>query len=291
MTPLTGYEQLQVNAIAGWKAEPPALILEGMDAAARPIVKLAERFIPEQAVKDAIKIAYQDSEILAHREEVAKRAQVTDVHDLRYADLTTCDRLADEFVRSSASKAAVRGSMMPAGALVGMEMSIMYALKAVHTIGFCYGFTPEDRREMAFAMHTLMVASAGSLREKQRAIVNLHSLEDVFVEELVEDFIEEEMTTFIERAIEEMAGSTIPLVGLALAGATNFAMTSLTAKVAKRVFQERWLRDNQKVKTIAPDPKVARTRGAAGGSACVAAASSRPEVTLPRLQLPGLSIF
>ena len=242
MTPLSPYEQRQVNQIAGWKAEPPALIVEAMDAVTHPIARLAERYIPEQAVRDAIKIAYKDSEILTHPAEVVQRAQVASLRELRHGDLAQCDKLAEHFAGVSARKSAVRGSSLTAGPVLSMEIAIMYALKTVHMIGCCYGFTPQQPREKQYVLQTLLVASAGSMKEKAEAILNLRSLEDVLLEEIVEDVIEEEADAIIQQVVEEMAGSSVPLVGLAVGGVTNAAVTYHTAQVAKRLFQERWLR-------------------------------------------------
>src|SRR5262245_26825627 len=96
---VTAYEQQQVREISGWKAEAPALVVEALGLATRPLVRLAKRFIPKQSVKDAITIAYKNAEILAHREEVAKRAGVSDIHELQKANLKLCDDLAEHFTR------------------------------------------------------------------------------------------------------------------------------------------------------------------------------------------------
>ena len=272
MTQLTPYEERQVHEIAGWKAEPPALAIEAMDALAHPLVKLAERFVPQQAVRDAITIAYQNSEILAHQSDVVKYAQVANIHELKRGDLAKCDRLAKHFALTASRNAVVRGAAMKSGPVLSAELSMMYALKAVHTIGYCYGFGLHVARERQYALQTLLVASAASMQAKQQAIVNLRALEDELVEEILEDFIEEQFDAIVQQAVEEAAGNSIPMIGLAVGGLTNGAVTYHTALVATRVFQERWLRANGKIRTIAPDPRFARSRLQRAGrviSACV----------------------
>ena len=260
MLPLTPYEQQQVREIAGWKAEPPALAVEAMDAVTHPLVRLAERFIPQKAVRDAIELAYRDAEILAHRESVAERAQVADVRELQRADLARCDKLAEEFARISARNAMIRGASATAGPVLSMELAIMYALKTVHTIGFCYGFTPEDPGERAYALGILQMASAGNMQEKQQANSSLNSVKDVLVEELVEEVIESATESVAQQAMEQVAEGSIPFLGVAVQGVTNAATTYFTGYVAKRAFQERWLRANGKVDRIAADPQFARSR-------------------------------
>ena len=260
MVPLTPYEQQQVREIAGWKAEPPGLVVESMDAVTHPLVRLAERFIPKQAVRDAIELAYRDAEILAHRESVAERAQVADVRELQRAELARCDRLADDFAKISARNALIRGASATAGPVLSMELAILYALKTVHTIGFCYGFTPEDPGDRAYALGILQMASAGNMREKQQANSSLNAVEDVLVEELVEEVIESATESVAQQAMEQVAESSIPFVGVAVQGVTSAATTYFTGYVAKRAFQERWLRANGKVDRIAADPQFARSR-------------------------------
>lgn len=260
MKPLSEYERSQVDAIAGWKAEPPALLVEVIDAVTHPVAKLAERFIPLQLVKDAIKIAYQNAETLAHREAVAEAAGVKDVRELRHADLATCDRLAEKFARDAAQKAAVRSAAVSAGPVLAMEISTMYCLKTAHMVGYCYGYTPEDPREKFYVMQILLAAAAGSLSEKQKALVDLHSIEDELVEDIVENVIEGQVEEMVDRAVEDAAGRAIPLIGYVTQSLTNAMIAYHTGEVAKKLFQERWLRAQGKVSRIEPNPALARTR-------------------------------
>jgi hypothetical protein len=272
MSALTTYEEQQIHEIAGWKAEAPALLLRTLDAISHPFVKIAEKYVPEQLIKDAIKVAYTDAETLSHQIDVAKRAHVSDVHELRQAELSKCDRLAERFARIAAARSAVRGAAMTAGPVLGMELSIMFALKTVHTIAFCYGFTPHDPKEKQYVLQTLLVASAGSLAEKQQAVINLRNLVDVMLDELAEDFVTDETEAMVDMAVEEFAGNSMPLIGLAFGAVTNATVTYRTAEIAKRVFQERWLRQNGKVESIAADPHFARNtwqRTESVFSACV----------------------
>ncbi len=272
LVPLTPYERKQVNEIAGWKAEAPSLIDEVLDTISHPLVKLVERFVPQQTLKDAIMLAYKGSEVLSHRKDIVARAGVADVSELRSGDLARCDRLADEFARLSSTKAVVQGSAIGAGPVLSMEVSVLYALKTVHTIGFCYGYTPSDARGPEFALRTLLVANAGSLKEKQDAMVKLNAIEDVIVEELAKNIMQNELTMLVDRAVEMAAGLSVPFVGMLAQIVTSAAAAYYTAQVAKRVFQERWLRANGKVTRIAPDPRYARSqlqRAMRFASACV----------------------
>src|SRR6478752_7784414 len=194
MKSLTPYDQQQVHQIAGWKAEPPYLVVEMLDVATHPLVLFAKQFVPTNAVRDAIEVAYQASGILAHRDDILKRAEVTDIKELKRADLALCDTLADQFARKAGEGAMLRGAAISSaggvGAVLGMEIMVTFALKTIHTVGFCYGYCPDDPREKDYALGILLTAVAGSMQEKQKAMSQLDSLEEFMLGEVVENVAE-----------------------------------------------------------------------------------------------------
>jgi len=281
MIPLTTYEQQQVNLIAGWKAEPPFLLVEALEIVTHPIVMFAKHFVPDNAVRDAIECAYQASGVLAHRDDITKRAGVGDLRELRSADLARCDHLADEFAKIAGEGAMLRGAVLStaggAGAVVGMEVMVTFALKTIHTVGFCYGYCPEDPREKDFALNILLTAAAGNMEEKEKAIADVQSLGEYMVGEVVENVVEtsteelakeaiEQVSTtaaedfLAERVLESGALRSIPLLGVLLGSISDAAVAEYVGYVAKRAFQERYLRERGKVVVIAADRRYARSR-------------------------------
>src|SRR5262245_61458101 len=280
MSPLTPYEQAQLQEIAGWKAEPPLLMVRLLEAATHPIVQLAKQFVPNGAIHDAVEAAYQASGVIAHREQVAKQAGVSDVRVLSQGPLDRCDRLADRFAKIAGEGAMLRGAAISsaggAGAVLGLEVMVTFALKAIHTIGYCYGYCPEDPREKQYALGILLAAAAGSVSEKQKAMADLNSLHEFIVGELVEDVVHTSAEKLAEEAVEQVSKSAaedflaervlesgalraIPLLGVLLGAISDAAVAEFIGHVAKRSFQERWLRASGKVLTIAPDPACARS--------------------------------
>lgn len=280
MTTLTTYEQQQVRKIAGWKAEPPALVTEVLDVLAHPLVALAEKLIPEQVLRDAVRTSYDASEAFAHHDEVLERAGVKDLAELRSKDLTFCDGLAAEFARKAGGGAMVRSAALAstggASVLINVPLMMTYSLKTVHTIGFCYGFSTQEPREREYALGILHLASAASVREKQEALGNLREAEEDLLADAIEDLAEEAIETAVESAVEDAAQDAaeeaiseqligagalrvMPIVGIAFGAATDAAMTGHVANVAILSFQERWLRTNRQLAAIPPDPLLARS--------------------------------
>ena len=225
-----------------------------------PLVKLAEKALPKNTVAEAIDDAYISSEVSTHREKVLQRAGVGELHDLRKADLAFCDKLADEFAKSAEQRAMLAGAGTGGGnllsALIVVKALMNYCLKTIHTIGYCYGFGTEEPHERDYVLGIMLIASAGTLKEKQHAIITLGKVEDAILEEAFEELIEDAMA---EQILESGGLSSIPAIGI-LAGAMQFAtMTQHVARIAKFSFQERWLRVNGKLPDrILPDRRLAR---------------------------------
>ncbi|MFN0051644.1 MAG: EcsC family protein [Planctomycetales bacterium] len=261
MPTLTAYEQQQVRRIAGWKAEPPSYISGLLDKLTHPLVKLAEKALPENTVAEAISDAYASSEVSTHREKVLLRAGVSDLHELRRVDLAVCDRLADEFAKLAEEKAMAAGAGTGGGnllsAMIVVRSLLGYCLKTIHTVGYCYGFGTEEPHERDYVLGVMLISSAGTLKEKQNAIVTVGNVEEMILEEAFEELIEDAIA---EQILSSGGLTAFPAVGI-LAGALQFAtMTQHVARIAKFTFQERWLRANGRLETrIAPDREYARS--------------------------------
>ncbi len=260
MKSLTLYEIEQVRRIAGWKAEPPSYVSGALERLTHPLVKLAEKALPPKIVSETIQDAYASSEVSSHRETVLQKAGVSELHDLRKSNLETCDRLADYFAHLAEEKALLKGAGSGGGNLLSAVLVVKalmnYCLQTIHTIGYCYGFGTEEPHEREYVLGIMLVASAGTLEEKQNSVASVGNVTDLIVEEAFEEMIEDAVT---EQIIEAGGLRTIPAIGM-LAGAMQFAaMTQHVAQIAKATFQERWLRVNGKLQgRIKPDKRQAR---------------------------------
>jgi len=95
----------------------------------------------------------------------------------------------------------------------------------------------------------LITATSGTLETRHQRLEQLKQLEKLLVEEAREDILTEEALSLLFQLeiFEEVPG-----LG-ALSGALlNLALIARVDHTARRVFQERWLRDNGKIRTIVP---------------------------------------
>src|SRR5262249_22414443 len=140
------------------------------------------------------------------------------------------------------------------GPTLGMEVIVIFALKTIHTVGFCYGFCPEDPGEKDFALKILLAAAAGSMDEKRQAISEMRASDESIVDEVAKGL----NTRLLDIVAEKVIDQASPLLGILVGAVSDMAVVAYVRRIAKRAFQERWLRVNGKVQSVAPDPRFAR---------------------------------
>ncbi|MSR56384.1 MAG: hypothetical protein EXS05_01765 [Planctomycetaceae bacterium] len=260
MPPLTAYEVEQVHRIAGWKAEPPSYIGRAIEKLSQPVVRLAEKLLPKNAVRDAVQDTYAASEVSAHQEKVLERAGAVDLRELRRGELDRCDQLAEYFAIAAEKRAMFWGASMggtnPLGALISVKAVMGYCLQAVHTIGYCYGFGTTEPHERNYVLGIMLIASAGTLEEKQHAIVTLGKIEDMIFEETFEELVQDAIA---EQILTSTGLSSIPILGMIAGAAESARLTQQVVQISRFTFQERWLRSNHNHTRIPPDRAYARS--------------------------------
>jgi hypothetical protein len=95
----------------------------------------------------------------------------------------------------------------------------------------------------------LITAISGSLETRRQRLGQIRELEDLLLEETQEEILAEEALTFLFQ-LEEF--EEVPGVGAISGGLLNLAFMHRVDVTARRIFQERWLRDNGKTGEIAP---------------------------------------
>ena len=250
---LTAYEAEQVRQIAAWKSEPPNPLSELWRLITMPGTKLVERLTPDTVVRAAIEKSYDVTELLAGVEDIKRRAGVTDLRELREKPLEECDRLAQQVGMAAQAMAVAEGAATGAGGvlttLLDVPLLFILGLRTIIKIGHCYGYPFEHRKGRHFALGVLVTAISGSLEVRRQRISRLRELEDLLLEETQEDIVAEELLSILFQLeiFEEVPG--LGIISGALLNATFLHRMDVTAR---RVFQERWLRDNDKVTVIEP---------------------------------------
>jgi hypothetical protein len=270
---LTPYEAEQVQQIALWKSLPPNPFSELFRKITLPSAWLIEQLIPDSFVRAAIEKGYNLARKLDFLEEVKREAGVADVTELRWRPLQVCDRLASRVISRSQIISTIEGGLTGSGGmlttLLDLPLLFVLSLRTIRKIGHFYGYTLDKPNDERFVLGVLLVATSGSLEVRRRRLEQLRQVEEMLLEEGQEEILAEEVTSFL---FQLEIFEDVPGVG-ALSGALlNWAFIRRVDVSARRVFQERWLRDNGKVKGIEPAdtyPRALATgwRGAASRAA------------------------
>jgi hypothetical protein len=249
---LTEYEKEQIERIAAWKSEPPNIVAESWNLLVLQATKLVTKFVPEAAVRLAIESSYTAAEKLAGRQNVAHRAGVGDITELRGKPLEECDRLAGQVAMTARALAVAEGAVTGVGGVVttAIDVPLLFAsaLRTILRIGYCYGYPADAATDRYFNLGILTIATAGSLATRLERLDQLKDLEEILIEETQVDLIRSELLSFLFQleVFEEVPG-----IGVISGALLNLNFMHQVDVTARKVFQERWLKDNGKITDIA----------------------------------------
>jgi EcsC protein family len=257
---LTAYESAQVSQIAGWKSKPPNPFFKMIRKITMPGAKVIDRILPDEMVRVAIDKAYQLAVKLAGKEDIKKRAGVGDLTDLRKKPLEDCDRMAFQVGVFSQVLATAEGAATGAGGmlttLLDIPLMFVLSLRTILKIGHCFGYPLDQHKDERFVLGVLIAATSGTLAARRLRLDQLHALEDMIIEESQEEILADEVFAIL---FQLQVFESVPGLGTISGAALNLAFMRSVDNVARRVFQERWLRENGRVRSIiAPAPAASR---------------------------------
>jgi hypothetical protein len=258
-TQLTSYEADQVAEIAAWKSEPPNPISELWQRMMLAGANVVEKLIPDRLVSVAIEESYDVAAMLAGQEDIRRQAGVRDLADLRDRPLEECNRLAKRVGRNALVLGTAEGAATGAGGvlttLIDVPLLFALSLRTILRIGHCYGYSLDDRKSRNYVLGVMVAALSASLEARRHRIHRLREVEDLLIEETEEQILAQEVTSLLFQLefFEELPG-----IGAVSGGLLNLAFLHRVDVTSRRVFQERWLRDNGKLEVIAPAQAHAR---------------------------------
>ena len=166
---------------------------------------------------------------------------------LRLKPLEECDALAKQVGTAAQAMATAAGAATGAGGplatLADVPLLFTMALRTILKIGHCYGYPLDQRRDRPFVVGILITAISGSLETRRQRLGQIRELEDLLLEETQEEILAEEALTFLFQ-LEEF--EEVPGVGAISGTLLNLAFMHRIDVTARRIFQERWLRDSGK---------------------------------------------
>jgi len=252
---LTDYESRQAEQIAAWKAEFPNPFGELFRRLAQPVAKAIEFIIPDRVALLAIRATYRASDLAANVGDIKLQAGVDDISELRRKPLEVCDALSRRVGLVAQGVATVEGGLTGAGGiwttLIDVPLLFGLCLRTIIKIGHCYGYTLDRPKDRAWVVAAFAIALSSTRQKRTDLMAQLQEIEDLVLEQMQQQVVVEEAAALLTQ-LEIFEG--IPVFAAATGALLNLQVAHQTELTARRLFQERWLRDNGKVDVIAAAP-------------------------------------
>lgn len=208
---------------------------------------------------------------LADTGDIKRDGQVQHISELKTKNLEVSDQLANSVHNWAIGIAATEGGGSGAAGVIGLAVDIpaviVLALRTVHKIGLCYGYDCSSDLDQQFILGILSASGANSMKEKSGALTALRSIEVILARETWKSIgakaakqqMSKEGGIIALRSLAKQLGihltkrkalQAIPVIGAVVGASVNGWFIQETGWAARRVFQERWLIENQKIGEI-----------------------------------------
>lgn len=265
---LTKHEREQVREISDWKKKEPSVVDKTLGIAIEPLAWMIRKVVPDAALIGALQMARKLSTMTVDTADVLREAGVVKVSDLKTKDLELSDRLADEVhnwgIGIAAAEGAGTGFFGIFGAPVDVPALIMLSLRTIEKIGVCYGYECKTKEDEDFIMGILSAAGANSVEEKLAALTAIRAIETTLIKQTWKkmaetaaknQFSKEGAIIGLKALAKQLsinitkrkALAAIPYIGALIGGSMNAWYVRDIGWAARRLFQERWLKENGKV--------------------------------------------
>lgn len=269
------YLMQQYALIKAWENEEPGVVSKTFGKLLSPVGKLISVVVPEKVIESSINAANAAAQYLTDTNDVLRDGKVESIEELRTKDLKLSDQLADSVHNWAVGIATAEGGAVGATGLPGLIADIPFittlALRTIHKIGVCYGFTADAsnaEEEKAFVLGVLAAANASTLGEKAGFIFGLKQISVLIQRNAWKKLAEMGSANLLAKSIvsvrqaakligvnltKRKASQSIPFIGGAVGAALNASFINDIAWAARRSYQRRWLEEN---KVIEPEASV-----------------------------------
>jgi len=268
-TSLTTYEAQQVALIAAWKARKPGLLRRTVEMLKWPLARAFAKLVPAAKARAMFARVHQEADWEHGRDLVQRALGIDHVKELYDGPLEQCDglvkKVADisrEIITSESLLSNVGGELTE---ILELPAEIMLALRTVHRVAACYGYTLEHPADETLVIAIIGLSLLDDPGERLSARRLIRRLEDgtltsddqqrlstaaktVLDDEVGDDLVEQIGSTLVEEKVEE----GIPFLGAVLGVVLDNAFIQGVEEAARFTFQERWLREHGRVDEIAP---------------------------------------
>lgn len=268
---LSEYEEKQIKSIIAWINKEPSVFSKASSFFSSIFETVISPFIPKSLIKSVLDGSNFIAGFLADEGDICRDGKVSKIEELQTKNLKLSDDLADKVHNWAIGIAMAEGAATGATGLFGIAVDIpsliTLSLRTIHKIGLCYGYRADTFEEKQFVLNVLSAASSNTPQEKAIALFSLNAMKQIIkkqawkaIDKAAEKAIAEKKLTnealigllrqVVPNLTKRKATQVIPLVGAFIGGAMSADFIKDVGWAATRMYQKRWLEDNNKWQEI-----------------------------------------
>jgi hypothetical protein len=254
---LSAYERRQVEAIARWKSTEPSRLTQAVELLTQPIAWGVRWVVPAEVVRRAIRLLNTMAEAKMGGFAGSAEGGHETIAARRQLPLEACDRLAADVIRHAERISAGRGLLVRQlrSAVVGrLPFQLVAALATISKIGHCYGYPLDRPLDRAVVLDLLELALVEDCGRRAVVLARLHTAldrpEDAGLD--VEAITAQAGRDVLADELADELVQRVPIIGGVIGFIGDRTFMQITGEAATRFFQERRLRDEGKVTSVAP---------------------------------------
>ena len=268
MDKMDQYEKQQCQAIEEWKRQKPSGLDRTFSVLAIPLAWVLDWVATDESIQETLITANDAAADAADQNYLIENAQIDSIEKMRDKSLKFCDNFAIEAQNWGLATASTGGTVIGAGGLYSISSDIHFiitlSLRTIHNIGLCYGYAGKSDEYRQFVLGVLAASAANSPEEKEETLLALsHSMQAIprqakqsmASKATVNAMAKGAKFIGLNKLAEQLginiakrkALQTVPAFGAFVGGSVNWLYLHDVSLAARRIFQERWLHDNNKL--------------------------------------------
>jgi hypothetical protein len=260
---LSDYERTQAAEIAGWKSLRPSLLEASMGRLAASVYDRLGRIVPHTHVGPTLLKAFELAERIDTTGEIRGMAGVATIDEIKSWDLQQCDALVERIALKEQSIGLSEAALSEVGGLateiMNMPIQAREVILLLRRVAHCYGYELNDERADAYLKTLIILGHETTVAKRLELLETLRRLEsdtisDAELEAENQEIEAEIGAGFAEGTVMEF----VPYLGILVSVYNDYEYFHHLMITARRVFQERHLRDLGKIDVIPPASQVAR---------------------------------
>ena len=262
------YEKQQISAIQEWKNKTPTGMDKTFSLMALPLAWVLDWITTDESIQETLIHANDAAADAADHNYLLEHANIKSIPKMKDKTLEECDKFALEAQNWGLATATTGGTLIGAAGVCSISSDIHFvitlALRTIHNIGLCYGYAGKNDEYRQFVLGILAASAANSQEEKDEALqalgFSMQSIPRQAKQSIASKATANAMAkgakyiglnSLAERLginiTKRKALQAVPAFGAFVGGSVNWLYLHDVSIAARRIFQERWLRENDKL--------------------------------------------